>query len=134
MPSQSPIRSQIMKLGSHRRLRLVLAASQRPYRIQLSRAKRKLHGGSREKGSLYVVQMLSAFLQFIGKQYSATGQDQVIVFETSDLVSTRDWKAPSAALDRNQPTTKFGQGPLNRGENPLRDRSSGIGPIHCVEP
>jgi hypothetical protein len=82
--------------------------------------------------------MFTAFLQFIGKQYSATGQDQVIFFqvETNDLVSTGDWKAASAAPDRNKPTTKFGQGPLNRGENPLTvtDRSSGIGPIHCVEP
>ena len=85
-----------------------LAASQRPYRIQLSRAKRKLHGaGSRELGSFYFLQMLTAFLQFIGKQYSATGQDQVIFFETNDLVSTKDWKAVSAALDRNQPTTKL---------------------------
>ena len=55
-----------------------LAASQRPYRIQLSRAKRKLHGGSREGGSLYFkfLQMSTAFLQSIGKQYSATGQPQ----------------------------------------------------------
>ena len=54
-----------------------LAASQRPYRIQHSRAKRKLHGDSREKGSLYFLQMLTAFLQFIGtgKQHSA-GQDR----------------------------------------------------------
>jgi hypothetical protein len=89
---------------------LLVAASQRPYRIQLSRAKRKLYGDSREKGSLYFSQMFTAFLQFIGKQYSAAGQDQVIFFETNDLVSTRDWKAVSAALDRNQPTTKFGQG------------------------
>jgi hypothetical protein len=51
-----------------------------------------------------------------------------IFFETNDLVSTRDWKAMSSALDRNQPTTKFGQGLMNRGENPLIDRSSGIGP------
>ena len=59
---------------------------------------------------------------------------QVIFFETSDLVSTRDWKAVSAALDRNQPTTKFGQGFLNRSENPVTDRSSGIGPMHGIEP
>jgi hypothetical protein len=80
--------------------------------------------------------MFTAFLQFIGKQYSATGQDQVIFFKTNDLVSTGDWKAASAALDRNKPTTKFGQGLLNRGESPLTvtDRSSGIGPIHCAEP
>ncbi len=76
--------------------------------------------------------MFTAFLQFIGKQYSVT--DQVIFFETSDLVSTRDWEAASEALDRNQPTTKFGQGLLNRSENPVTERSSGIGPMHGIEP
>ncbi len=45
-----------------------------------------------------------------------------------------DWKAVPAALDRNQPTTKFGQGLLDRSENPLTDRSSGIGPMHGIEP
>jgi hypothetical protein len=109
-----------------------LAASQRPYRIQLSRAKRKLHGDAREKGALYVLQMFTAYLQFLGNQYSATGQDQIIFFETKDLVSTRNWKAVSAALDRNQPTTKLGQGLLNRGSNPLTDRSSGVGPMHAI--
>ena len=80
-----------------------LAASQRPYRIQLSRAKRKLHGaGSRERGSLCFLQWFAAFLQFTGKQYSTTGQDQVIFFETNDQLSTKAWKAVSAALDRNQ--------------------------------
>jgi hypothetical protein len=56
--------------------------------------------------------MFAAFLQSIGEQYSATGQDQVIFFETTsnDLVPTKEWKqwnAVSAALDRNQPTTKL---------------------------
>ena len=83
---------------------------------------------------MYFLQMLTAFLQFIGKQYSVTGQDEVILFITNDLVSTRDWKAVSAALDRNQPTTKFGHGLLNRSENPVTDRSSGIGPMHGIEP
>jgi hypothetical protein len=78
--------------------------------------------------------MFTAYLQFLGKQYSATGQDQLIFFETKDLVSTRNWKAVSAALDRNQPTTKLGQGLLNRGSNPLTDRSSGVGPMHGIEP
>ena len=111
-----------------------LAASQRPYRIPLSRAKRILHGDAREKGALYFLHLFTAYLQFLGKQYSATGQDQVIFFETDDLVPTRDWKAVSAALDRNQPTTKLGQGLLNRGRNPLTDRSSGVGPMHGIEP
>ena len=102
--------------------------------MQLSRAKRKLHGEAREKGALYFLQMFTAYLQFLGKQYSATGQDQLIFFETKDLVSTRNWKAVSAARDRNQPTTKLGQGLLNRGSNPLTDRSSGVGPMHGIEP
>jgi hypothetical protein len=87
---------------------------------------------------LYFLQMIAAYLQFIVRQYSATGQDPVIFFETKDLVSTREWKAVPAALDsdRNQPTgtTKFGQGLLDRSENPLTDRSSGIGPMHGIEP
>ncbi len=39
----------------------------------------------------------------MGEQYAATGQDQVIFFETNGQVSTKDsdWKV-SAALDRNQ--------------------------------
>jgi hypothetical protein len=111
-----------------------LAASQRPYRVQLSRAKRKLHGEAGEKGALYFLQMFTAYLQFLGKQYSATGQDPLIFFETKDLVSTRNWKAVSAALDRNQPTTILGHGLLNRGSSPLTDRSSGVGPMHGIEP
>jgi hypothetical protein len=75
-----------------------LAASQRPYRVQLSRAKRKLHGEAREKGALYFLQMFTAYLQFLGKQYSASGQDPLIFFETKDLVSTRNWKAVSAVF------------------------------------
>ena len=55
-----------------------LAASQRPYRIQLSRAKRNLHGANpRAIGSLSILQTLAAFLQCIGEHYSATGQDQL---------------------------------------------------------
>jgi hypothetical protein len=113
----------------------LLAASQRPYRIQLSRAKRNPHGaGPRAIGSLSILQTFTAFLQFIGEHYSATGQDQLAFFETNDRMSTKDWKAISAALDRNQPTTKFSSWNPNYGENPLTNRSSGIGPIHCIEP
>ncbi len=90
--------------------------------------------GRREKGMLYFLQMFTAYLQFIGRQYSTTEQDLVIFFETKDLVSTREWKAVPAALDRSQPTTKFGQGLLDRSENPLADRSSGIGPMQGIEP
>ena len=112
-----------------------LAASQRPFRIQLSRAKRNLHGaGPRAIGSLYFLQIFTAFLQSIGEQYSATGQDQVIFFETDDQMPTKGWKAISSALDRNQPTTTFPCGSQTCGTNPLTDRSSGIGPMHGIEP
>ncbi len=101
----------------------------------LSRAnlKRNLHGaGPRAIGSLSILQTVTgncqtvtAFLQFIGEHYSATGQDhwQLIFFETKDRVSTEDWKAVSAALDRNhwQPTTKFSDRNPNYGENPWTD-------------
>ena len=77
-----------------------LAASQRPYRIQLSRAKRNLHGaGPHAIGSLSILQTFTAFLQFIGEHSSAAGQDQLVFFETHDRMSTKDWKAVSAALD-----------------------------------
>ena len=115
--------------------RPALAASQRPYRIQLSRAKRNLRGaGPRAIGSLSILQPFTAFLQFIGEHSSAAGQDQLAFFETNDRMSTKDWKAVSSALDRNQPTTKFSTRTPNYGENPLTDRSSGVGPIHCIEP
>jgi hypothetical protein len=54
--------------------------------------------------------MFTAYMQFIGRQYSTTEQDPVIFFETRDLMSTRDWKAVPAALDRNQPTTNSDKG------------------------
>jgi hypothetical protein len=73
-------------------------------------------------------------LQFIGEHYSATGQDQLIFFEDTDRMSTKKWKAVSSALDRNQPTTQFSNRTPNYGENPLTDRSSGVGPIHGIEP
>ena len=112
-----------------------LAASQRPYRIQLSRAKRNLHGaGPHAIGSLSLLQTFTFFLQFIGEHYSATGQDQLIFFEDTDRMSTKKWKAVSSALDRNQPTTQFSNRTPNYGENPLTDRSSGVGPIHGIEP
>ena len=62
-----------------------LAASQRPYRMQLSRAKRRLHGDGREKGALYFLHLFTAYLQFIGRQSATTEQDPVIFFETRDL-------------------------------------------------
>jgi hypothetical protein len=49
-------------------------------------------------------------------------------------MSTKKWKAVSSALDRNQPTTQFSNRNQNYGENPLTDRSSGVGPIPGIEP
>jgi hypothetical protein len=37
-------------------------------------------------------------------------------------------RQPDSALDRNQPTTKLSARTPNYGENPLTDRSSGVGP------
>jgi hypothetical protein len=112
----------------------LLAASQRPFRIQPSRAKRNLHGaGPRAIGSLSILQTFTAFLQFIGKHTSAAGQDQFVFFETNDRMPTKEWKAVSPALDKNQPTTKFSNWNPNNGENPLADRSSGVGPVRCID-
>ncbi len=86
----------------------------------------KTYGSARTGGLVYS--------PYLGSSMQNLWQDPVIFFETKDLVSTRDWKAVPAALDRNQPTTKFGQGLLDRSENPLTDRSSGIGPMHGIEP
>jgi hypothetical protein len=123
MPTQPPLPSP-------------LAASQRPYRIQPSRAKRNPHGaGPHAIGSLSILQTFTAFLQFIGEHYSAAGQDQLVFFETNDRMSTKEWKAVSSALDRNQPTTEpeLSTRTPNYGENPLTDRSSGVG-VHGIEP
>jgi hypothetical protein len=57
-----------------------------------------------------------------------------VSLETNDRLSTAYWIAVSAAFDRNRPTAKFSSWHPNYGENPLTDRSSGIGPIHCIEP
>jgi hypothetical protein len=115
-----------------------LAASQRPYRIQLSRAKRNLHRANPHAiGSpLSLLQTFTFFLQFIGEHYPAAGQDQLFFFEDNDRMSTKKWKAVSSALDRNQPTTQLSNQTPNYGENlnPQTDRSSGVGPIHGIEP
>jgi hypothetical protein len=49
----------------------------------------------------------------------ATGQDQIIFFETKDRMSAKDWKAAgslqgSGSLNRSQPTTKFSNGRVIR--------------------
>ncbi len=76
--------------------------------VQLSRAKRNLHGANPHAiGSLSLLQTFTLFLQFIGEHYSAAGQDQLIFFEDNTRMSTKKWKAVSSALDRNQPTTRF---------------------------
>jgi hypothetical protein len=91
-----------------------LAASQRPFRPKLSRAKQKfkLHGASHRFGLLKYLQIFIHYLQCMGEQYSANGQRHVIYFHTDDMASTRDWKAISPALDTgiNQPTISFTDG------------------------
>jgi hypothetical protein len=105
-PSQRQIHtgSQTRTLDSHRRLRHWLNPSDliafQP--LSSSRAKRKLHGAAVVHVSLDLCTFYRGFLlfcslQFIGEHHSATGQDQVIVFETNDQVSTKDWKAASLA-------------------------------------
>ena len=89
-----------------------LAASQRPYRIQLSRAKRNLHGANpRAIGSLSILQTLTAFLQCIGEHYSATGQDQLASIQRRALhrsanLSIGPRPHGSATCDRPKVTTQ----------------------------
>jgi hypothetical protein len=87
----------------------LLAASQRPCRPKLSRARRKLIGASHRFGLLQYLQIFIHYLQCIGEQYSANGQSlrQVIYFRTDDMASTRDWKAiPPALVTRYFVTTR----------------------------
>ena len=111
-----------------------LAASQRPCRPKLSRARRKLIGASHRFGLLHYLQIFIHYLQCIGEQYSANGQRQVIYFHTDDMASTRDWKAIPPALDINQPTISFTDGTEDQRPNPVTNRSSGVGPIPGIEP
>ncbi len=111
-----------------------LAASQRPCRPKLSRAKRKLHGASHRIGLLKYLQIFIHYLQCMGEQYSANGQRHVMYFHTDDMASTRDWKAIPPALDINQPTISFTDGTEDQRPNPVTNRSSGVGPIPGIEP
>ena len=111
-----------------------LAASQRPCRPLLSRARRKLNGASHRSGLLQYLQIFIHYLQCIGEQYSENGQRQVIYFHTDDMASTRDWEAIPPALDINQPTIFFTGETEGQRSNPVTDRSSGNGPIPGIEP
>ena len=111
-----------------------LAASQRQFRPKLSRAQRKLYGASHRFGLLSYLQIFITYLQCIGEQYTATGQSRVIYFRTDDMLSTRDWKDIPAALDIRQPTISFNNETGGQRTNPVTDRSSGVGPIHGIEP
>ena len=111
-----------------------LAASQRSLRPKLSRARLRLYGASPRFGLLKYLQIFINYLQCIGEQYSATGQNQVIYFHTDDMESTRDRKAIPPALDITQPTSFFTNVTEGQRTNPLTDRSSGVGPIHGAEP
>ena len=111
-----------------------LAASRRQFSSRLSRAQRLLYGASHRFGLLYYLQSFTAYLQCIGEQYAATGQSRVIYFPTDDMASTRDWKAIPSALDVNQPTISFISETEGQRTDPPTDRSSGVGPMHGIEP
>ena len=111
-----------------------LAASQRQFRPKLSRAHRALYGANHRTGLIGCLQIFITYLQCIGEQYTATGQSRVIYFQADDMVSTRDWKDIPAALDSRQATISFGNGIGGPRSNPVTDRSSGVGPIHGIEP
>jgi len=111
-----------------------LAASQRQFRPKLSRAHRALYGADHRTGLIGYLRIFIIYLQCIGEQYTATGQSRVIYFHTDDMVSTRDWKDIPAALDIRQPTISFNNGIDGPRSNPVTDRSSGVGPIHGIEP
>jgi hypothetical protein len=55
----------------------LLAASQRPCRPKLSRARRQLIGASHRFGLLHYLQIFIHYLQCIGEQYSANGQRSI---------------------------------------------------------
>ena len=114
-----------------------LAASQRPYRSQLSRAKRTLHGAGPRTGLLYFLQIFTTYLQFLGEHNITLPKGRALrlpSFETDDRKPTKGGKAVPSALDRNQPTTTFLYGNWILMADPLTDRSSGVGPMHGVEP
>jgi hypothetical protein len=110
----------------------LLAASQRPCRPLLSRARRKLNGASHRSGLLRYLQIFIHYLHCIGEEYSANGQRHAVYFHTDDMASTRDWKAIPSAQDSNRPTIFFTGETEGQRLNPVTD--SGVGPIPGVEP
>ena len=59
-------------------------------------------------------------------------------FPTEDMASTRDRKDAPAAYDQRQPsvtsTLMTPHHDDDQRRNPLTDRSSGVGPMHGIEP
>ena len=111
-----------------------LAASQRPFRKQISRAYRKLYGSGSHAGLLFSLGILTLYLQRLGGHNPDTGQDHVIYFRTRDMDHRRRWLEMPADIDCNQPSVACNSDALLRRKNPITDCSSGIGPTHGVEP
>ena len=111
-----------------------LAESQRPYRKQISRAYRQLHGSGSHAGLLFSLTILTLYLQRLGVNNPDTGQDHVIYFRTRDMDPKRRWLEMPADIDCAQPSVACNSDALLRRKNPITDCSSGIGPTHGVEP
>jgi hypothetical protein len=111
-----------------------MAASQRPLRLKLSRARRRLHRGSARFGLLHYLPIFPSSKQFLGEQYCAAEQDQVVYFCTSDMVPTRGLKAIHQHLTLPNPQWYLQMRKETSRANSLPDRSSGIGPMHSKEP
>ena len=113
-----------------------LAESQRPYRKQISRAYRQLHGSGSHAGLLFSLTILTLYLQRLGVNNPDTGQDHVIYFRTRDMDHKRRWLEMPADIDCAQPSVACNSDALLRRKNlnPITDCSSGIGPTHGVEP
>ena len=84
-----------------------LAASQRPFRKQISRAYRKLYGSGSHAGLLFSLGILTLYLQRLGGHNPDTGQDHVIYFRTRDMDHKRRWLGMPADIDCAQPSVCY---------------------------
>ena len=109
--------------------------SQRRYRLELSRARRKLRDASSRFGLLRYHQALACYLHCSGNIYTVFNIEttfcHVIYFPTNDEVPAKDGKAIPAALDYPQLTVSFPEPAA--WASPLAHRSSGIEPRRGVE-
>ncbi len=88
-PNQSSMDSQTRSLDSHQHLRHWLPLSDLiAYSFQEPRKNFMVPVPYWAIGSLSLLQIFTAFLQFIGEHYSAAGQDQLVFFETNDRTSS----------------------------------------------